>query len=67
MMLSKLISRVLLRLLGWRFVSDGPPAPSVVVGYPHTSYIDSMLMMIMCNIHIGYLAIKGEGGTEEKE
>lgn len=58
MSLCRLLAWTLLRLLGWRFVGDSPSAPSVVVGYPHTSYMDSFIIAIASHVQFGYIAVK---------
>ena len=41
------VSKFLLEVSGWRFVGDPPPTPSVCVGFPHSSYWDGLLLVLL--------------------
>lgn len=46
------IGKLLLRLIGWKAVGEGPPAHGcVIVCAPHTSNIDYVLMLLVSWVH----------------
>ena len=59
--LLKYISKFILNyVLGWKIINTPNVKKAIIIGYPHTSLMDSFLILLYSNIHIGYGVIKGE-------
>ena len=59
--ISSLFARLCLRLLGWK-LKGHPPAlkKAVIVAYPHTSYMDGFLVILISLVYRGSIALKGD-------